>query len=169
MIFLGVFSNRKEYGKLKKKLLEYDLKEIELIHINNKNIDSLKHVKFDLMIITDNIIENLEFKDRELELAKALINNSKIIMINIDIDIGDILGDNEYSIISYGFNGKATITLSSITDDRVILCVQREIKNIRGNIIENKEIEIKIDDANNKNLYNTMIATTISDIYFGKM
>lgn len=169
MIFLGVFSSRKEYEKLKKTLTTYNLENIELINITNKNIDSLKHVKFDSIIITDNLNENLEFEVNKIEIAKTLIDSAKVIMINIDIDTGDILSNREYSIISYGFNGKATITLSSITDDRAIICIQREIKDMEGNIIENKEVEVKTQGMHDKNLYNTMVGATIAMICFGKM
>lgn len=168
MTFIGVFSNRKEYDKLKKGLLLYNLANIEIININNQNIDSLKNIKFDLLVITDNLFNSLDFSQTQTNDIKNVIDNAKNIMINIDIDIGDIFNDKEYSIISYGLNGKATITLSSISEDRIIICLQRELKDIKGNIIENKEVEIKTKEPYGKNLYNTMIVVTILLMYFGR-
>ena len=68
-------------------------------------------------------------------------------------------------IITYGFNEKATITISSIKEENTMLCIQRNIKKIDGKIIEEQEENIKIEKNNIKKLYNVIVIFTILRIY----
>ncbi len=56
-------------------------------------------------------------------------------------------------ILTYGFNGKSTITISSLDElENTVMCtLQREITNIYNNIIEPKEINISKGNSNFNN------------------
>ena len=47
-------------------------------------------------------------------------------------------------IITFGFNTKATITISSVKEEKIIVCLQRYIEKINGEIIDTQEKEIII-------------------------
>ena len=47
----------------------------------------------------------------------------------------------ELNVITFGFNPKSTITASSVEDD-ILLCIQRNIKDIEGKTIEQQEMKI---------------------------
>ena len=49
------------------------------------------------------------------------------------------------TIISYGFNNKATFTISSVSENNIIICLQRTIKNIFDEKIEPQEFEEEND------------------------
>ena len=47
------------------------------------------------------------------------------------------------NVITFGFNSKSTITASSVTDESILLCVQRNVVLINGNQMEPQEISIR--------------------------
>ena len=49
------------------------------------------------------------------------------------------------TIISYGFNNKATFTISSVSENNIIICLQRTIRNIFDEKIEPQEFEEEND------------------------
>lgn len=135
MSFIGFCVDKKQ-----EHILEQELKKINsntLIAINTKSISNIKNVKFETIIFNHNI-KNLQEKEE----FKKIIKNAKYIIINSDEMDLSILQDLNATSITYGFNGKATVTMSSIEDDAIILCLQRVIKTIQGNIIEPQEIRI---------------------------
>ena len=72
-------------------------------------------------------------------------------IINSDIEINnEILKDVETNIIDYGLNQKSTVTASSISNENIIICLQRNIKNINGKIIETNETKINIENYKDK-------------------
>ncbi|MDR1101331.1 MAG: hypothetical protein LBL34_03140 [Clostridiales bacterium] len=57
------------------------------------------------------------------------------------------IGEGEI-VITYGLNSKSTITVSSITEDEITLCVQREFKNINDKKVIPQEIPMSIKEKN---------------------
>ena len=70
----------------------------------------------------------------------------------------------EANIITYGFNAKATITISSIKEEKTMICVQRKIKAINS-IIEEQDFNVEIEKNNVNKLYNVLVIFTILAIY----
>ena len=68
------------------------------------------------------------------------------------------------NIITYGFNAKATVTISSIKDENTMLCVQRTINGAKE-IIDVQEFSIQIEKNNVNKLYNVLVIFTILAIY----
>ena len=53
------------------------------------------------------------------------------------------------TVITYGFNSKATITASSVEEDQVMVCLQRTMKTREGKQMEPQEIEMpKLENVN---------------------
>lgn len=105
--------------------------------MNEKNIDNFKNVKFDVIIINYEIsFENCKTNIRNI------LNNSKIVLLNIDYKRNLKIVENiESQVITYGFNKKATVTITSCDEDNIILGVQRGIMNLKKQKIENQELK----------------------------
>ena len=156
MLFIGIVTDSKSENDIEQLLQKNNaLKENNVIFIKEKNIDNIKNVHFDTVVI------NREFKKME-ELNKVL-ENAKNVIINMDTN-----GDNEEinvvnsNIITYGFNSKSSITISSVTDDDVLICVQRNIYNNYGEI---EVQEIKIENNANYNIYDLIVVMVLFLMY----
>lgn len=165
MAFIGIITSNKNEETLKKAVVQI-LQQCEYKHtviiINKENIDNMKNIKFNSIII--NKENNIE-QNRKTVL-KQILKNAKYLIINSDIHkILDIVSNINITVITYGYNLKATVTTSSINEDRMLLCIQRSIK-IEGNTnIEPKEIYTEIIE---KDVYNTMAANTVKLLYCWK-
>lgn len=127
-----------------------------LIIINEKTIENMKNIKFDVIIIYEKIKEN--------EKMKKLISNSKYLIINTDFKENLKLIDEKFrgTVITFGFYSKSSITIISNENEEIILEVQREIKNLKGEKIELQEI--KLENNYEKNKIYPVIAMKILDI-----
>ena len=75
MPFIGVICNKKNFQIIKSNLPDFK----EIIHIDCKNIENFKNVKFDMIIINQ---ELSSFKSKE-EYLKKVLNNNKNSAYNI--------------------------------------------------------------------------------------
>lgn len=135
MIFIGIVTDTKSESYIKRIQNNNDIfNKYHIIFIKEKSIDNIKNIKFETIII------NREFNE-EQSLSK-LIAKSKYLIINEDIDMAiSLLNDVSSNIITYGFNSKSTITMSSLTEDSIQICVQRNILS-KQNEIEQQEISL---------------------------
>ncbi|MBE5821379.1 MAG: hypothetical protein E7311_02180 [Clostridiales bacterium] len=107
---------------------EYDILLI-LADVNNINIEKIKHV----------------------------ITKSKILIINgEDEKLYKIIKESNLKdvyVLTYGFNSKSTLTVSSIDnlENKVVCFLQRSILNIDNELIEPKEIVVKKGNSNFSN------------------
>lgn len=156
MFFIGIITNQKNEIYIKKELVNL-LSEDNIIFFNDKNINYLKNIQFDTLLIDSNL------KEKEKELRKV-ISNSKNIILNSDIEYNKKLIDNlNLMVITYGFNNKATFTVSSIDNNKAIICLQRIIFNENNEEIEPSEYEVKLDQ--NVDKY-AIIGTEIINIMY---
>lgn len=166
MSFIGMFVKQKEAEQLKKEI-EKETKDfsIEIIAINSNSIENIRNIKFDVIVITD----ELEKLKEKKSFIKEILYNSKYLVLNSDInsDINEIKEIN-VKTITYGLNQKATITASSIKEDEIIICIQRAFKDIKEKIVEQKEVKRKLRKNNIKNIYNSLIKESIINIYSAK-
>ena len=159
MLLIGIITDQKSENDIKKLLDNNNfLVENNVIFIKEKNIDNIKNVHFDTVVI------NKEFEKMD-ELNKLLVN-AKNIIINIDTNIDNkdlnIVNSN---LITYGFNSKSSITISSVTDDDVLIYLQRNIYNNYGEI---EVQEIKIENNPNYSIYDLIIVLTMFLMYVPK-
>lgn len=158
MPFVGIIAENKDYETIKKMLSKKYI-ETGLIQINEKNIENIKNIKFDAIVINREMKSNREY-------LKRILENTKYLIINADIELKQENYKNiKLQIITYGFNTKATITASSITENSIMICTQRDIEGINQKKIEQQECNIKIQQNKFKNPYNVMIYFVINSIY----
>lgn len=131
MSVVGIITNSSNIIELEKKL--------NIIVINEKSIENMKNVKFDIVIIYQETKQN--------ENIKQLISTCKYLVINTDIKenlkLLEGIDLSETTIITYGFNRKSSITIVSNENDEIILEIQREINNLKGEKIECQEIKLQ--------------------------
>lgn len=156
MIFIGIVTDSKSENDMEQLLLKNNvLKENNVIFIKEKNIDNIKNVHFDTVVV------NRIFKKMD-ELNKIL-DNAKNVIINMDVNgENDEISVVDANIITYGFNSKSSITISSVTDDDVLICVQRNIYNNKR-VIEVQEI--KIENNVNYTIYDLIVVLVLFLIY----
>ena len=159
MLFIGLIAKKKDVQSIKKDIKE---KEIEIIEIKENNIENLKNIKFEEIIFLDDI----NLKENEYTFMKELIQNSKHLIINTDISISILrkIGiEKPIKIITFGFNSKATITISSIKENKVMIFIQRDIMIAKQKRIETQEKEIKLE--NNEKIYNKIVTFIIKELH----
>lgn len=106
-------------------------------------------------MIICNDIKKIESHTKTL---KKIYDNSKYVIINSDINIEqNCLIGSKKNIITYGMNQKATITLSSINDNKLLISIQRNIENIKGEEIEVGENVLEIENEHSTKI-NDMLA-----------
>ncbi len=156
MVFIGLITDSKSESNIEK-LLSYNkfLVENKVIFIKEKNIDNIKNVHFDTVII------NKKFE--KIDELNKILQNAKNVIINMDIDAKyEELNITNSNLITYGFNSKSSITISSVTDDDVLICVQRNIYNNYGEI---ELQEIKLEYNENYSIYDLIIVLVLFLIY----
>lgn len=159
MLFIGLITKKKDVQSIKKDIKE---KEIEIIEIKENNIENLKNIKFEEIIF----LEDINLKENEYTFMKELIQNSKHLIINTDISINILrkIGiEKPIKIITFGFNSKATITISSVKENKAIIFIQRDIMIAEQKRIETQEKEIKLE--NNEKIYNKIVTFIIKELH----
>ena len=160
MSLIGIIAKKKDIKEIKNNLdIVY-----EVIEINNKSIENLKNIKFEQIIIN----KDLALNKQEEEYIKKLINTTKYIIINADINIqilNNIEIDKPLKIITYGFNSKSTISISSVKEDYIILSIQREIEKLNNEKIESQEKKIELIRGENNNIYIKIIKFIIKELH----
>ncbi len=161
MPFIGIFAKENDNNFIKNEINKNAISnKYEIININLTSLENLKNVKFDVLIIKENIIELLK-KSNNID---SIINNSNYIIINGDIN-NNYIAEKKDKIITYGFNTNSDITISSIKDETIMICVQKKINGVKGNIIEEQENSIKVKKHNINKMYNIMAIFTVLSIY----
>ena len=125
MPLIGIIAKKRDIQAIKKELQESNIKVIE---ITKKAIENVKNVSFEEIII----LEDINLKLEEYKYMKEIITKSKYLILNGDIKIKileEIKVQKPIKVITFGFNSKATITISSIKEEKIIVCLQRDIKS----------------------------------------
>lgn len=155
MFFIGVITNQKNENYMKDNISKI-VPEENIVFITDKNIFNIKNIKFETVIIDSKI-------NNKTELRKIL-SLTKYIILNADIDMNlEVIKDLDLTVITYGFNNKSTFTVSSITENSIIICLQRIILGKNGEEIEPQEYQLKT--AKNIEKY-AIIATEITSIIY---
>ena len=151
MFFIGIITNQKNELYVRK-----ELKDKNIIFINDKNITNMRNIKFDAIVI-DSKLNNKQ------DLRKILAN-TKYLILNADIEFDlELIENLSLTIITYGFNSKSTFTVSSITENNIIICLQRIIFKANGEKIEPEEYQLKY--VENIEKYAIIFTAIIEKIY----
>ena len=154
MHFIGIITDKNSENNIKN-IMKENLEE-EMIFLNEKNLDNFKNIRFDSIVINNDIKNNF--------VLDKILSKSKYILYNSDINLkSDSLKKIKSNVITYGYNSNATVTISSVTEENYLIFIQ---KNIYGY----KEIagvqEIRFEKTKtNINAYDGMITTIINLIY----
>lgn len=163
MPFIGIISKETDYNYIKNQIKNYsEKKNYEFINININNIENIKNIRFDVIVINE-CIDDLFKKSFYIE---KILNISKYILINMDVQhIIPILKQSGINVITYGLNSKATITVSSIKEENIMMCIQRSIKTKNNDFVEEQEINVKVCANNIDMVYNVLVLKTIMMIF----
>lgn len=162
MSFIGVVANRKCFENIKREITEKVKKEdINFIQINLRSIENVKNVKFETIIVED----NLEKFKKNKEILEKLCKNTQYLMINTDRNSEQEEIMKIPNKITYGLNRKATVTISSISEIDVLIYWQKDLKNREGQKIEIEERRIKKREKKQLKTYEILIIYTILKIY----
>lgn len=160
MCFIGIITDEKSkkyINKIEKEQLNNC--NFKIIYITENNIENMKHIRFETIVINK--------KMQNVDTLKDVLKIAKYIIINSDLNINlSILKEFDCLIITYGFNSKSTITMSSNTEDSIQICVQRNILNKRFDI---EQQEISLGKEGEVDIYNVMLLTAILLIHNKKI
>lgn len=162
MSFIGVVANRKCFENIKKNIIGETKEEIlNLIPINLRSIGNIKNIKFETIIIEDNIEK---FKENKKVLEK-ICEDTPYVIINTDKNQNQKIIKKDNQIITYGLNQKAMVTVSSISDSNVLIYWQKNLKDKQGNQLEIEERRIKKKEKSTIKTYEILIIYTLYKIY----
>ena len=165
MTFIGIIADERKEKHIEKVLIKYLKQKIKIIFINKNNIDNMKNIKFETILL----LNNSEKLFNENYALKQIIENAKYFIINSDTETNlEILNNLNLNVITYGFNSKASITASSVTDEDILLCVQRNLQTIEGKIIESQEIRTRFNENIRVCTYNEIMGIASLLLIFDK-
>lgn len=167
MSFIGIVSDTKVFENIKEKLANIDEKKsLNLIHINSKSIQNIKNIKFEVIIINNEIAKLKDF----MYTLEKICCNSEYILINTDIITKlEMLRGQKKNIITYGLNQKSTVTISSISETDILIYLQRSIKSKNNKTWEVEEKKIKRKEKDKSKTYEIMIIYILFMIYDNKI
>lgn len=154
MPFIEIITDSKSQNQLNKVITKQMVNNCELLYIKEKNIENIKNIKLETLVLNRKI-ENIE-------LINKIAGNAKNIIFNLDLN-KEITNNAESKKISFGYNSKSDITISSVKDDEIMICIQNTIESIYGKKVEPQEV--KVDIKNDVNVYNIMIIIALTALY----
>ena len=156
MFFIGVVTDKNSENNIKNIMYTKKIKDSKIIFLNNENVSNFRNVKFDSIVLNEDIANKLEIT--------KIMKNSKYILLNTDIHYkSDNLKSIQSNVITYGYNSKAMVTISSATEDDYMFYIQDNICS-RNKIEEIQEIKFE-KNRNNINAYDGMIITIMDMLY----
>lgn len=161
MPLVGIVAKKRDIQAIKRELQEI---KIEMIEITKESIENIKNIKFEEIIF----LEDINLSVDEYKFMSKIISNAEYLILNGDVEINILKKmkvEKPIKLITFGFNSKSTITISSIKDDKMIVCVQRDIEKINGEIVEVQEKEIGISEINNKKIYNKLVIFITKELH----
>lgn len=161
MPIVGIIAKKRDYKVIRGELQGYN---IECIHINKNSTKNIKNIFFEEIII----LEDINIDKSEYESISEIVSKAKFLIINADIEINIlkyIKIEKPIKVITFGFNSKATITISSVNEEKIIVCLQRELERPDNTIIESQEKEINIIDGFNKKIQNKMVIFIVKELH----
>ena len=101
--------------------------------------------------------------------AHSLIKSQAYRFFIMNPDHKDILAyaANSHGIlITYGFNNKVCVTASSVMENEVQICIQRDLPTISGRNIEQQEFGVSVDTEHSapENLLAAITAALVADV-----
>ena len=139
MSLIGVLTERENEIYLNKQLEKRKLED--LFFLNENTIENMRNIKFETFLLGKKI-------EKKQEIICYIAQKASYFVLNSDIKENLSLLDNlDLMLITYGYNQKATITASSVAENKMMICLQRSIKNVYNEEVEPQEIEIEMTEG----------------------
>ena len=140
MSFIGIICTSKQESTIKK-ILNDNLKNANIIILRQDTIENFKNITFETIAVFSSQIE--KFSNQETVIK--IIEKAKYFVMNADEPISSKLLERiKTNVITYGFNTKSTVTASSVKEDSILICLQRNIQNYIEKQLEPQEIFIPL-------------------------
>lgn len=132
-IYLNEQLRRRKWGKV--------------FFLDEKTIENMHNIKFETFLLGKKVVENQDT-------IRYIAQNASYFVLNSDIKENLCVFENlDLKVITYGYNQKATITTSSVEENKMMICLQRSIKNVYQEKIEPQEFEFEMsEEINNEAL-----------------
>ena len=136
MALIGILTEPKNKVYLKEELKNRQCDSV--FFLTENTIQNIHNVKFDIFLLGKKVEKNQE-------LIRTIAKRVDYFILNSDIKENLLILENlDLKIVTYGYNQKATITASSVEDNKMMICLQRGIENVCQQIIEPQEIKIEL-------------------------
>ncbi len=141
MSLIGILTQNQNKAYLKEELKKRKLEDV--FFLTESTVQNMRNVKFDTFLLGKEITA-------KQETIREIAKQADYFILNSDIKENlQLLENLDLKLITYGYNQKASVTTSSIEEGKVIVCLQRGIRNIYQEEIEQQEMEIKTDKTAN--------------------
>ena len=129
---------------------------------NDRDFKNIRNISFETLIFC----RQLECDNLDLSYLDRICKHLSYLVINSDFNLHIPFSINENcSVITFGLNQKATITISSISENGFVLSLQKNIIKNNKEIYEMEEKCIKTKSTTNYKLYKCLIEYIIEIIY----
>lgn len=154
------------YSNLKGNIIGFNngIDTLLVMDIEPYQIESISSLdfKFDILLHT-----SLKDEDYDNVLIKDIFANCNYCILNSDEELWITLISQftKGIVVTYGFNLKSTLTISSYDIDQKIkanLCLQREIYSLNCKRLEPHEFSIELDSVNIDDIYPVLAGATLS-------
>jgi hypothetical protein len=135
MPFIEIITDAKSQSQLSKAISKRTVKNADILYVKEKNLENIKNIKLETLVINRKI-ENTELIER-------ILKNTKHVIVNIDFN--EELGKVNKNTITFGYSSKADITISSVKEEEVMICIQNTINSIYGEKIGEQEVKVNIN------------------------
>jgi len=159
MSLIGIVAKKKDINAIRKEIKD---KNIEIIEITKESIKNINHIKLEEIVF----LQNIKLETQEYKYMNEILSNTRFLILNSDIEIeilSELQIDKPIKLITFGFNSKSTITISSVKDEKIIVYIQRDIETVDGEILEMQEKEIISKDI--KKIYNNLVVFIIKELH----
>ena len=149
MPFIEIITDSKSQAQLNKVITKRMVNNCEVLYIKDKNVENTKNIKFETLILNRNIGDK--------QILDKILSNSNHVILNLDLNT-NIDKNMKKSIISFGYNSQSDITVSSVEEDQVLICIQNTITSIYNRKIEPQEIKVNV--KSDISVYNIILLQT---------
>ena len=157
MPFIEIITSSESEVQLSNFITKFLVNNCETMYIKESNINNIKNIRLDTIVINEKV--------NNWNILQKIVNNSKNVVYNLDMNESLDKEIFEFgNVISYGYNSKSDITISSIEDDQILICLQNTIKNPQNLKIEPQEIKVNVD-RESVDIYDVMIVIALAILY----
>ncbi len=163
MSLVGIVANDIDFKNIRKAFSKKDIsKSVSIIEINENNIKNIRNIYFETLFFC----KEINFSNVELSYLDKICENVSYLVINSDFNLHiPPLISESCTVITFGLNQKATVTVSSISENGFVLSLQQNITKHNKKIKEMEEKSIRTKNTNNFKLYKILVEYIIKIIY----